>query len=302
MGYHILINENAGTVLKIGAEVLRTKAYEILGDSIDEFEFVAPDQIMTRLESMDDERCVLVGGGDGTITTIASHLIKKEHPFGIIPLGTMNLFAQDIGVPNNWEDALKAYKNSDEHHVDVGFANGELFLCNAMFGVTTQIAKEREASRNMFRPTAWLRLLGSFWQKFSQGSSRYIKITSGIKNGHLAYKSIVVSNNRYRDEIGPGCNLKQSLQDGNLSIYVINPQTGMESAALMARLAAGGWQKEAYVENFDTKKIIFNRSKKHIAVLLDGEEKQLKMPLRFEIRPKALSVLVPKACEKEKAA
>lgn len=297
MGYFILINREAGTVLKIGRETLRAKIFEILGDKVEALEFVAPQDMMARLAELQDEHCVLIGGGDGTITAIASHLIKKERPFGIIPLGTMNLFAQDIGVPNDWEAALKAYEKSAERYVDVGFANGELFLCNAMFGITTEVAKEREKARKSFGPGAWLRVARKFWEKLTEDKNRRVDIDSKRRKGRAEYKAIVVSNNKYRDDPGLACNLKQSLEDGMLSIYIVNPQNAIESAALIARLAAGGWHKEPYVENFDADKIIFKRRKKNMAVLLDGELKTLKTPVRFEIKPGALAVLAPQGCE-----
>jgi diacylglycerol kinase (ATP) len=88
--------------------------------------------------------CVFVAGGDGTVTDVAQTLKGKELPIGIIPCGTANVIAKELGISTNPEDALKAYfqNGSFIKPVDTGTINGKPFLLNVNIGIPAQIIKD----------------------------------------------------------------------------------------------------------------------------------------------------------------
>ena len=77
---------------------------------------------------------VVVGGGDGSIRTVASVLVGTDVPLGIIPLGTLNHFAKDLRIPLIADRAVAVLASGKRRYVDVGEVNGEIFINNSSIG------------------------------------------------------------------------------------------------------------------------------------------------------------------------
>ena len=94
-------------------------------------------------------RLVVGGGGDGTLNQVASALVA--HPrgaqacFGVLPLGTLNHFAKDLGIPLELAEAVAVLRSGREAEVDVAEVNGRLFLNNSSIGLYPDIVRERES-------------------------------------------------------------------------------------------------------------------------------------------------------------
>src|SRR6185295_1296266 len=63
---------------------------------------------------------IIVGGGDGTIRTVAGALVGTDIPLGILPLGTLNHFAKDLKIPLAVEEAVAVISDGVHRSVDVG--------------------------------------------------------------------------------------------------------------------------------------------------------------------------------------
>jgi hypothetical protein len=89
---------------------------------------------------------VVVGGGDGSVRTVASVLADTGVPLGVLPLGTLNHFARDLGIPLDVEAAAETIAKGDVRVVDLAKANGEIFINNASIGIYPYlvIARERQ--------------------------------------------------------------------------------------------------------------------------------------------------------------
>jgi diacylglycerol kinase (ATP) len=86
-------------------------------------------------------RRLIIGSGDGTITTTINHLRGRNITYGLLPLGTCNTFAYNIGLPLEYEKALKIIKHGTPTKVTLGAMNDQLFTCNAAIGVSTKVAE-----------------------------------------------------------------------------------------------------------------------------------------------------------------
>ena len=104
------------------------------------------DQIRTFIESAVGDGCevLVAGGGDGTINTAASVLVDRDIPLGVLPLGTLNHFAKDLGIPLELEEAARVVLEGTECRVDVGEVNGRVFVNNSSLGVYPAIVRLRE--------------------------------------------------------------------------------------------------------------------------------------------------------------
>jgi diacylglycerol kinase family enzyme len=89
-------------------------------------------------------RLVAAGGGDGTINAVASVMVDSGVPFGVLPLGTLNHFAKDLGIPLDLGAAVRNLATGRPVKVDVGEVNGRIFLNNSSLGLYPDIVRDRE--------------------------------------------------------------------------------------------------------------------------------------------------------------
>jgi len=75
-------------------------------------------------EGLEDAKLVVAAGGDGAVTKVALALRSTDPPIAIVPLGTANNIARALGVPTDPEEAIKAWKDAQEKHIDVWVAKG----------------------------------------------------------------------------------------------------------------------------------------------------------------------------------
>ncbi|MBP7722529.1 MAG: hypothetical protein KA155_08335 [Alphaproteobacteria bacterium] len=294
MSFTVLINQNSGSIANYGVDALSKKFQTSLEVGRESIKFLNPEELTHELKTIDHEKNLLIGGGDGTIRTAASILKNRKIPFGILPLGTMNLFAKDLSLEPDIFKLAESYKNCKIIQIDSASVNNEIFLCNAMVGIPSDIAKKREKARDKETLFTWIDLVKRGVRKLSENRGRLMSLNyEGIIEQKFI-KAAVIANNEYEDSSGLGTFKKKSLTDGILSIYTVNPEGALESIALLSRLALGAWKNAAGLDFFNTKKLKLNTPKRKISVLLDGEIYNFRTPLSFVAHPGTLSILIPK--------
>lgn len=300
--FHILINSKAGAVQSMGqAHIEQLLAQSNL--NIESINIVPPKKLLKLLEKMKYSGIpVLIGGGDGTIRSCARYALNDKISFGILPFGTMNLLARDLGIPEDFETAIKYYEQSTVlKHIDVGMINDEIFLCCAGIGAMPAASVFREKNRStqdyLFLP----RLVHFIMKKMGQLSYNkfYIKIDEDLQK--VETPALVISNNQYTSDtrIGADNFNRASLQDGTLGVYSIAPRNMLDRIRVMVRLAFGNWSKDSAIRSWKAKRVELESSG-HLQILsLDGETKAMETPLRFCVKPMALSVLTPQICHQK---
>jgi diacylglycerol kinase family enzyme len=83
---------------------------------------------------------VIIGGGDGTLSECASHLIHTNVAMGVLPLGTGNTFARSIGIPLDLNAAARTIATGNVQRIDVGQVNDQIFLNSVSLGLSAEIA------------------------------------------------------------------------------------------------------------------------------------------------------------------
>ena len=76
-------------------------------------------------------RPVVAGGGDGTVNAVAGKLAGTDTALGVLPMGTLNHFAKDVGIPLNLDAAVYNLFTGKIRKVDVGEVNGRVFVNNS---------------------------------------------------------------------------------------------------------------------------------------------------------------------------
>jgi diacylglycerol kinase family enzyme len=108
------------------------------------------------LPSLAEQACaagglVVSGGGDGTIAAVAAALVGKDAVLGVLPMGTLNHFAKDLGIPLELEKAVQTLFTGKVARVDVGEVNGRVFLNNSSIGFYPRLVQERERQQRQGR-------------------------------------------------------------------------------------------------------------------------------------------------------
>jgi diacylglycerol kinase family enzyme len=89
-------------------------------------------------------RVLVAGGGDGTVSSVAHALGGSDAVLGVLPLGTLNHFAKDLGLPLDIEAAARAIAARQTTCVDVGEVNGRSFVNNSSIGLYARLVAERK--------------------------------------------------------------------------------------------------------------------------------------------------------------
>jgi diacylglycerol kinase family enzyme len=235
---------------------------------------------------------VVAAGGDGTVSATASAVLRTGSTLGVLPLGTLNHFARDAGIPMDLNKAVKVIAEGHAHAVDVGEINGRTFLNNASFGVYPRLVWERELAQRSGRGkwTAFALGLMRTWRRYPTLVAR-TTVDGEPFVQHTPF--LVVANGEYRFE-GLRLGSRDTLNAEQLWVYVA-PECGQfEILALPFRALAGRLKPEAKFQASSAHQIVIETLRPRRAqVAIDGELVALPPPFRCSVRPGALRLLVP---------
>ena len=235
---------------------------------------------------------VVAGGGDGTINAVASMLVDSKVTLGVLPLGTLNHFAKDLGIPLTLDLAIANLAQGQAVRVDVGEVNGRIFLNNSSLGLYPDIVRDREKQQRRLGRGKWLALGWATMTALRRLSFLSVRL---IVNGERrAWRApfVFIGNNEY---VMQGFNIgeRRRLDGATLSLYVAQRPGRLGLLRLALRALFG---RLAQANDFDmlltTEMDIVTRHKR-LRVATDGEVTVMATPLHYRIRPGALAVIVP---------
>lgn len=297
MHFDILINEKGGTALAHGRDTLERAVHEHLGAHVRSLHFAEGPAIGETLENIlkNNPEGVLIGGGDGTAAMCGVTCVKNKIPFGIIPLGTMNLLARDLDIPTELDACLSAYKNARITKIDAGSINDNLFFCNAIIGVVPEAAAARENADSRTGLGTWKSLAETVLEDMGSDHMETMHIQMENKQRTIRAKSIIVANNAYVETPRAAADrlARRSLYDGKLMVYMAAPQNKLQSLRLLVRVALGGWPRDPAIKSFERRELTLDAASRELLVSIDGEPVPLMLPFHFKIHPRAASVIVP---------
>jgi YegS/Rv2252/BmrU family lipid kinase len=239
----------------------------------------------------DDCQIVVAGGGDGTVNAVAGKLAGTDTALGVLPMGTLNHFAKDAGIPTNLETAVRNIFTGHVVNVDVGEVNGRVFVNNSGIGFYPHFVRQREEQerRGYVKPMAFMLALRSIVR-------RYFRLRMKV---HMDQKEaleqvtpfLFVGNNRYKIS-GPEIGTRSQLDAGRLWVCTA-PRTARRNFVRTALSALFGRDAEQELNAFETKEISVQPGTKRVNVSTDGEVSVMDAPLHYIIRPHALRLIVP---------
>lgn len=142
---------------------------------------------------------VVAGGGDGTINTVAAALVGSEIALGVLPLGTLNHFAKDLGISLDPDTALRDVMAGHTVRVDVGEVNGRYFLNNSSIGIYPRIVRDREQlQRSGHRK--WIAFIGAVIPILRRHSFMQVRVSANGVDRMRRTPFVFVGNNEYQME------------------------------------------------------------------------------------------------------
>jgi diacylglycerol kinase family enzyme len=208
-------------------------------------------------------------GGDGTVASVAAVAVERDLPFVVVPYGTRNHFARDVGLDRDDPLAALAGFEGEERRVDVGRAGERYFLNNVSLGLYASLVHRREHHRRRRQALAGLRAL---WL----GLRKRPEIWATIDGEPVKARIVLVANNAYELSLF-SVGERERLDEGRLHLY-----------------AAKGWLPSAWDERSGERFTIDTRAGK-LQAAVDGEPVELETPLELAIEPNALRLLLPRA-------
>jgi diacylglycerol kinase family enzyme len=115
-------------------------------------------EVRARAVAERGDELLVVGGGDGTISAAASALVGTKTKLGVLPLGTLNHFARDLGIPTDLDEAARLIASNRDRRVDVAEMNDHLFINNSAIGLYPLMVRDRELQQKKLG-----RASGSLW-------------------------------------------------------------------------------------------------------------------------------------------
>jgi diacylglycerol kinase family enzyme len=234
---------------------------------------------------------LIAGGGDGTINTAASVILGRPVQLGVLPLGTLNHFAKDLGIPLELDAAAEVVLNGRECRVDVGEVNGRIFINNSSLGLYPAIVRLRERHQ----ASGLGKWVAALWASLTVMRRNPFMAVRILAEGETVVRRtpfVFVGNNEYR-MAGLGAASRDSLAAGHLAVYVLNAdrREGLLRLGLQVLLRGAEQVKELDLLTVEEATIEMRRPRLQVA--LDGEVVVLQSPLEYRIRPSALQVMVP---------
>lgn len=300
----VVVNHGGGTARQLGEDQLRERLASAFGGAGAEAEIIlAPGaELPAELTRMRDRARageldgVVVGGGDGSVNCAAGLLAGTGVPLGVLPLGTLNHFAKDVGMPDSFEAAAAVIATADPRAVDVAEVNGLVFVNNSLLGAYPYMVADRERRRAAHGLGKWPAMTLAFLRMLSRFPRRRLLLR--FDGGQLPVRtpSLMVGVNEY-DPGGMAVRRRHGLDRGRLWLLVARHDRPLGFAWFAFRTVFRGLDQARDFEVMQLESLEVRSRASRLPVATDGELTRLATPLHYRIRPGALQVFAPPAEE-----
>ncbi|MEL6288839.1 MAG: lipid kinase [Pseudomonadota bacterium] len=283
----VVANPRASRFADAGALALERLAETLVIAATLETDSVTDLAERARAEQAD---CIVVAGGDGTLSRLLSELVASDVPIGIIPLGTANDLARTLGVPLDIDVAVRIISDGLITRIDLGTANDILFANAASVGLAAEVAARMSKAEKvklgvLSYPLALLRA----WK-----AARPLRVE--IMTDEMTWREeviqLAVGNGRYH---GGGLMVAEeaSITDGQLNVYGVVPRSRWSLATVLPALRFGRHRRNRALTTFSASQVEV-RTSRSVPVNVDGEIRTT-TPVTFTVRPGALPIFAPLA-------
>jgi diacylglycerol kinase family enzyme len=212
---------------------------------------------------------------------------------GVLPLGTLNHFAKDAGIPLDLEAAVAVIAGGHSRKVDVAEVNDRLFINNSAVGLYPELVRDREAQQKHLGRSKRLAMLSAGLRAFWRFRKKRLVIRIAGRKAPIETPLLFVGNNRY--QMTPlALGKRERIDQGKLCIYAPLANSPLHFLWVSIRAVLGKEREQDEMLTIDATEAQIDSVLGKIPVATDGEAQMMDTPLHYRIRPGALNLLVPK--------
>ena len=261
---------------------------------------VQPEEIAPTIRTLVEggAKRILVSGGDGTIATAAAQLLDTPAELAILPGGTLNHFARDLGVSTDAAEALQLALEGECRDVDIGVVNGHVFLNTSSVGAYVRFVRIRERLERRFgyRIASALAAFRILFQL------RTFAVELEVEGQPRIYRTPLIFIGVDERELQlPTLGSRVSDGQRGLHVMVVRGRSRARVLALALAAVARGVDTVARGPQLDSFMVerCRVRLRRPTAVAIDGELVAMRTTLEYELRRDALHVVSPPPEKKE---
>ena len=287
----VIVNRSGGTASSLGDKLEATVRDAFAGQAID-LHLIEGKDIAAAVKAAAGRPIVAIGGGDGTQGSAAAAFVGTGTAQVVLPLGTRNHLAKQLGMPADLAEAAQVATDGGEEAIDLAQAKDasreRVFVNNASIGLYTKLVRERD---KRWGPK-WLGTIPATWIVLRTLRAKALHLRIDGKRERVVTSLLFIGNNRYSLDAG-SVGQRESLTDGVLSLFVVARQSPLALVGFAFRALLGNADTENdFCALADAREVTIEGSGA-IDVAFDGEVERMALPLTFAIMPGALKVLVP---------
>jgi diacylglycerol kinase family enzyme len=237
---------------------------------------------------------VVAGGGDGSIGIVAGTLVHTSVPLGVLPLGTLNHFAKDLGVPLDLDEAVATIAHGVHRTIDVASVNDKIFINNSSIGIYPYLVSDRDRFRKQHAVAKWLATIPAMLHTLRQYPRTELTIETTNWTRTCRTPCVFVGNNEYAMELA-SLGRRKALDEGKLFLCVVKQPTPLGLLQAFLHLCLGQLDPTRDIERFELDELTVTSHAAQLRVALDGEVGSMHPPLHYRSLPGALQVIVPKS-------
>jgi len=292
----VLLNAAAGLrPRQVQAEVVRVRELFATLDVEAHVRLVAGPELLAaaREAAVSDTDVVVMAGGDGTMSAGAGGLAGSGKTMGVLPLGTLNHFARDLGIPTELEEAVRNVAEGIVREVDVGEANDRVFVNNSSLGLYPAAVALRDAWMARQSTQKWVAMGRAALDTLRRFP--VVRLTLRLPEGSLNVTTpmVFIGNNRYETKLF-SLGQRPALDEGDLWVYLARDAGRFRFLRLALRALIGRLDDSRDFQGLCVKEMLVEDRRRVLRVAFDGEVCHVAPPLRYRIRPRALRVIVPR--------
>ena len=237
-------------------------------------------------------KLIIVGGGDGSVSAAASALAGSDCKLGILPLGTLNHFARDLGIPFAIGEAADLIAKGHSRTVDIAEVNGLIVVNTSAIGLYPLMVLDRETQQRRLGRSKRLAMIVASLRTLARFHDNRLRLSADGREAVLDTPLLFVGNNEYRLAF-PAAGKRDALDDGKLCVLVMRKKGVPGFLAATARALFGLTRADDMVRIDAVEHLRVNGDRPNLTVSIDGETCAMTMPLDYRIRPGSLNVLAP---------
>jgi diacylglycerol kinase family enzyme len=294
----VVLNASSGRAIRrrLGPKVTGSQILELFKEAgVDAAVRLAEPQNVereTRRAVAEGFDVVVAAGGDGTVSTVAGVVAGTSAALGVLPLGTLNHFARDAGIPLQLEQAVGAIAAGRVRAVDVADVNGRRFVNNSSIGLYPHLVSRRNREQERLGSGKWRAMLAALASVFRRYPVVNVVLETPSDRVAQTTPLVFVGNNRYGLN-GLMLGRRERLDEGILCVHFTRRTGRFGLVRLALRALLGRLEQARDFGSLEAPAVEIMTPKRTLAVSLDGELTHLVPPLRYRVHPGILRLLVP---------